>query len=72
MSHRQPDNAALGAGSTYKHAHTEADERIISDKGTRVWMKFLELNTLETLQQRTSFPHKELHDERVLRAGRCC
>jgi hypothetical protein len=56
MSHRQPDNGALGASSTYKYALSEADERIISDKSTRASMKFLELNTLETLQQHTGLP----------------
>lgn len=56
MSHIQPDNAALGAGSTSKHALSEADERIISDKSTRAAMKFLELNILETLQQYTGLP----------------
>jgi len=63
MSHRQPDNAALGAGSTSKHALNEADEPIISDKRARAAMKFLELNTLETLQQHKGLHSQELHDE---------
>jgi len=72
MSHREPDKAALGAGSTSKHALSEADEPIFSDKSARASMKFLELNTLETLQQHTGLPSQELHDERVLRAKSCC
>jgi hypothetical protein len=55
MSHRQPDNAALGTGSTSKRALSEADEHIISDKSTRASMKFLELNALEMLQRHTGF-----------------
>ena len=63
MSHRQPDNAALGAGSTSKHALSEADEPIISDKSARASMKFLELNTLERLQRHSGLPSQELRDE---------